>query len=121
MKPKTQQFVYWAPRVLTLLFAAFISLFALDVFDEGKGVWETTQALLIHLIPTWLVLIGLAIAWRREWLGAIEFTVLGIAYLLMAWGKFHWSVYAVISGSLFVLGALFLVNWIYRSDLRLRT
>ncbi|MBK9316624.1 MAG: hypothetical protein IPM55_20605 [Acidobacteria bacterium] len=121
MQKKTRQLVYWAPRVLALVFAAFISIFALDVFNEGYGFWQTIQALLMHLIPTALVLIGLAIAWRWEWLGALEFTALGIGYLIMAWGKFDWTAYAVISGPLFLLGALFLINWIYKSELRLRT
>ncbi|QQS47466.1 MAG: hypothetical protein IPM66_02050 [Acidobacteriota bacterium] len=121
MQKKTGQIIYWAPRILALAFAAFISLFALDVFSEGYGFWQTIVALLMHLIPTALVLIGLAIAWRWEWLGAIEFAALGIGYLIMAWGKFHWTAYAGISGPLFVLAALFLINWMYKSELRLRT
>ena len=59
--------LFWTPRVLCLLFAVFLSLFALDVFNEGYGFWKTILALLMHLIPTWIVLAILAISWRWEW------------------------------------------------------
>src|SRR5512136_208534 len=40
-----QQWLYWAPRVLCIVMAMFISLFALDVFGSGQGFWWTTLAL----------------------------------------------------------------------------
>lgn len=74
----------WSPRLLALAFAAFLALFALDVFAEGYGPWETVAALLMHLIPSLAVLAALAVAWRRERLGGALFLVLGAAYLLMS-------------------------------------
>ena len=72
----TKRVLFWTPRVLCILFAAFLSMFALDVFREAYGFGETIIALLIHLVPTILVGIVLAIAWRRDWVGMILFTVL---------------------------------------------
>jgi hypothetical protein len=69
----------------------------------------------VHLIPTYLVLIALAVAWRWQQVGAAIFIALGLLYIVMAWGRFHWSVYAVISGPLLLIGALFLLDWRYRS------
>jgi hypothetical protein len=37
--------------------------------------------------------------------------MLGVLYLVMFWGRFPWSVYALIAGPLFLLGALFLLSW----------
>ena len=121
MKKPMKRIVFWMPRVLCVLFAVFISLFALDVFGEGYGFWETIVALLMHLIPTGIILIALAIAWRWEWIGAILFVALGAWYVIMAWGEFDWIAYLLISGPLFLLGALFLVNWLYRAELRSST
>ena len=118
MNPMLQRTLHWTPRVLCLVFAGFISLFALDVFDGQHGFWPTLGAFVVHLVPTWLVLGALALAWRWEWLGGVLFTGLGILYLVSAWGRFHWSAYAVISGPLFVLGALFLWSWVERRDVR---
>ena len=40
--------LFWAPRFLTMLFALFLSIFALDVFAEAKGFLETLTALFAH-------------------------------------------------------------------------
>ena len=107
--------LFWAPRVLCILFAIFLSIFAADAFGEGRGFWETVLALLMHLIPCGIFLIVLAMAWRWEWVGAVVFLALGVLYLIFALARqFHWSAYVAISGPLFLVGALFLLNWIYR-------
>ena len=87
--------LFWTPRVLCLLFAVFLSLFALDVFNEGYGFWKTILALFMHLVPTWIVLAVLAISWRWEWAGALLFACLGTWYLISTWGRMHWSTYVV--------------------------
>ncbi len=111
MKPIIQKTLYWTPRILCLLFAGFISLFALDVFEESHGFWQTTLALVMHLIPTAILLVLLAVSWRWEWLGAVAFPGLGLVYIMMFWGRFRWPTYALIAGPLIVLGILFLVSW----------
>jgi hypothetical protein len=95
---------------LGLLFAIFISLFALDVFMEGYSFWETIWALLMHLIPTAIFLLALAIAWRWEWIGGVLFILLGILYIVLFWEPDGWEVYLIISGPLFLLGTLFLLD-----------
>jgi len=120
MNSSVKRVLFWSPRILCILFAAFLSLFALDVFGEGRGFWETILGLLIHLVPVYIVVIALVIAWRWEWVGTVLFTALAAFYLILAWGRFHWSVYATISGPLVLIGVLFLFNWLYRAQLRTR-
>lgn len=115
-----QRLLFWTPRALCILFAAFLSLFALDVFGEGYGFWRAILALLIHLVPTYIVVIVLVIAWRWEWVGAVLFTALALFYLVWTRGKFPWSTYLAMSGPLFLVGVLFLLNWLYRAELRTR-
>ena len=112
-----KSFLLWLPRVLSVLFAGFISLFALDVFGAGYGLWETIWALFVHLIPTWLILAAPAISWRWEWLGGVLFPLLGVLYIVTFRG-FQWSVYLGMAGPLFVIGDLFLSSWLYRKSLR---
>ncbi len=121
MDKLTKNSLFWTPRILCLLFAAFISIFAADAFGEGDGFWSTTLRLLLHLIPTATILATLAISWHREWVGGILFTALGVLYLILFWGRFPWSVYVTISGPLFVVGVLFLINWLCRAKLRATT
>jgi len=111
--------MYWTPRVLGVLFAMFLSLFALDVFGEGYGFWGTMLALLMHLVPVYLVVAALFVAWQWEPVGAMLFAALGVAYFVDAWGRFDWSTYALISGPLFLLGALFVADWVYRTKPRI--
>lgn len=118
MTETSKRLVYWAPRVLAIAFAAFLGIFALDVFSSPGDFRQKTLALFMHLIPTAIVLVILALAWRREWIGAILFPLLGVLYLTSAWGRFDWSTYFVIGGPLIALGALFLINWRNRANLR---
>src|SRR5215471_1910175 len=118
MKTPMKRLLYWSPRILCLLFAGFISMFALDVFDEYYGFWNVARALMLHLIPTWILLGVLVVSWRWEWVGGALFTGLGALYVIQVWGRFHWSTYAIISGPLVLMGGLFLANWFYRKQLR---
>jgi hypothetical protein len=114
MNTTAQRILFWTPRILCILFAIFISLFALDVFDQDAGLGETILALLIHLIPTYVVLIVLALAWRRAWIGAIAFIGLAAFYVVATRAREHWAAYLGISGPLVLTGVLFLADWLFR-------
>jgi hypothetical protein len=106
--------VHWAPRVIAIVFALFISVFALDVFSEGLGPLQTIGALLLHLIPTFLVLGLVAVAWRYEIVGAVVFAALGVVYILWSWGRFDWTSPVMIAGPMLLVAALFLADWVLR-------
>lgn len=110
MRERTRKWLYWLPRVAVLLFAAFVSLFALDVFDAGYSGRELLVALFMHLIPTLVMLGAIAVAWRREWVGALFLIGWALFYVMRA-RDFGAGVYAIMAGLPFVLGLLFLLNW----------
>jgi hypothetical protein len=118
MNDRTKRLLFWAPRILSILFAVFLALFALDVFDEGFGFWGAILALLIHLVPSILVLAVLAIAWHREWVGGIVFIGLSVWYVVSLWGKFPLLTDLLIAGPPVLVGTLFLLNWRYRAELQ---
>jgi len=111
MKKPVHPVLYWIPRGLVILEAIFISLFALDVFGEGYDFLTLLQALAMHLLPTALVMIALAIAWRWERIGGILLIALGAYYILRFGRSFHWTASLVIAGPLLLAGLLFLVDW----------
>jgi len=113
-----KKLLYWAPRTICIVFTVLISFFAIDVFGESKGIWETILALLMHLIPTFILVVILVITWRREWIGGILFIALGFLYIINMWGQFPLMTYIVVAGPLIITGILFLLNWKYREDLR---
>ena len=108
---------FWAPRILTILFALFMSLFALDVFDETNGVLQTLGAFVVHLTPTFLVVVLLVLAWRWELIGAVAFAGLAVTYVVMMWGRFPFVTYATIAGPLLLISGLFFLSWRQRPSL----
>ena len=115
MKRSAKQILFWSPRVLGILIAVFVSLFALDVLGEGYSIVETIVALAMHLIPTFVILIVLGIAWRWEWIGGFLFVTLGVLYITLFWEPSNLPAYLVISGPLFLTGILFLLDGCYHS------
>ncbi len=102
--------LYWSPRILSIAFVLFLSLFALDVFGAYTG-WELVTALLIHLLPSF-VLLGVAIiSWKYDMVGAVAFLGFAVFYVLMVGFDRPWSWYAGISGPAALVGLLFLLNW----------
>jgi len=111
-----KKWIYWLPRILSILFILFLSLFSLDVFGNNYTFWETVLGLLMHNIPSIILTILLIIAWRYELVGAIGFILGGLIYigsLLMnaqfEWYMLSWSL--IISGPAFVIGILWILNW----------
>ena len=74
----------------------------------------------MHLIPTFLIVAVLVVSWRREWIGGVLFIALGVLNVVWAWDKpfARWYVLLAISGPPVLTGALFLLNWCYRAELR---
>lgn len=75
------KWLYWSPRICCIILVAFMSLFALDVFQEGYTLGEMLLAFLMHMLPMIALAVVLAIAWRWTWVGAIIF---GVAALLLS-------------------------------------
>ena len=118
MEPWLRRLLYWTPRAIALLFAAFVSLFAMDVFGAEYSPWQVTLALLIHLIPSFVLLAATALAWRWEWIGAVVLAGWAIWYTIMTWGSFPFSVYLLMSILPLTVGLLFLLNWLFRQEIR---
>ena len=119
VKQPVKRLLYWAPRILGLVIGLFLGLFAFDVFGHGHGFLETALAFIVHLIPTALVLIALAIGWQWELAGALLFLGLGVCYAVMAFGHPTWIL--IVAGPIFLVSFLFLLSWIYRKDPQLPT
>ena len=98
----------WAPRALCILFIAFVSLFALDVFNEGHSFWRTVVDLMMHLIPSFVMVAALVLAWRWEWVGAVMFIVCGAFFIAIGRGV---GVKVTFAAPCFLAAWLFFVNW----------
>ena len=96
----------WAPRVLLICVAAFLSIFAFNVFSDGRPLGWTLVALAMHLIPSALVLLIVLIGWNFEWVGAVAAGALALLYAQ----NLPWTNSLIITGPLVVVAALYAAN-----------
>ncbi len=70
---------HWLPRILCIVAILFISMFALDSFEPGFTIWQQLARFFIHLIPSYVLIAILIIAWKWEKAGGIIFIIIGLA------------------------------------------
>ncbi|MEI6886003.1 MAG: hypothetical protein WCO02_16030 [Bacteroidota bacterium] len=80
---------HWAPRVLGILAILFVSMFSLDVFQAGMPLKDIILGWLMHMIPSFVLIIVLIIAWKWEKIGGIIFLSIGLAFSpFIFWGNY---------------------------------
>lgn len=72
--------LYWSPRILCIMAILFVSLFALDAFDPRLTLLQQIGGFLIHLIPSFVLLACLIVAWKWELIGGIILASIGIGF-----------------------------------------
>ena len=65
---------------------------------------------MMHLIPAFLILITVIIAWKKELIGVILLLALGVLHVVSN-SDFPVNVYVVIDGLLLLLSGLFFISW----------
>ncbi|MBU0758678.1 MAG: hypothetical protein KKF44_11525 [Nanoarchaeota archaeon] len=101
---------YYTPRVLSVFYLLFISMFSFDVFGEGYAFWEMILGFFMHLLPSFVLLTITIIAWKKEKLGGILF--IGLSIIFTVFFKTYMEIisFLLISFPLFFIGVLFLFN-----------
>lgn len=114
-KRKVGRFVYWTPRILSIIFLLFLAMMSLDVFSSGLSLGQTLVALFMHNIPAIVLLVVLIISWKHEIVGGVAFILAGLLYIaLLMRNPFEWYYLAwavQISGVSFLIGILFIIGW----------
>ena len=109
MKRRFFSVIVWSARIVGIGTSAFLAMFALDALGAGKPLWQTVTDLLVHLMPSLAVLAVVILSWRRQWLGALAFVSLAVAYALLVNFRPDWVL--AISGPLLTAGLLFFWAW----------
>lgn len=111
--------IFWTPRILSILFVLFLVLFSLDIFDICNGFWSCALGLLMHNLPAIILGILVWLSWKREIIGGIAFFLFGLIYIVfviasMFSSGFEWYYFAWIvqfSGVSFFVAILYLIGW----------
>ena len=118
-KKRVGKWLFWTPRIISIIFILFLSLFSLDIFGNNYTFWQTILGLFMHNIPSLILLVILIISWKHELVGAIAFAIGGLVYLAMILRniltdisllyQLVWSIQ--IAGPAFLISYLFYLNY----------
>jgi hypothetical protein len=119
---------HWSPRIICILAILFVSIFATDAFSPGLSIWQQLGGFIIQLIPSFILLAFLFVAWKWELLGGIILLVTGLALspfiFTLNHNRNHFSVGAslgvvmMITFPFVVVGILFIIsNYLKKKEL----
>jgi hypothetical protein len=110
---------HWIPRILCIIAILFISMFALDAFAPGIPLWIQLRDFLMHLVPTYLLILILWFAWMNEKWGGLLFIAVGaLTGILVFLMNYHrtgsvlagLSIVLLINVPVIMVGVLFMIS-----------
>lgn len=121
------QVLHWLPRILCIMAILFISLFALDAFVPGLPIWKQLADFSVHLIPSFVLVACLVLAWKWELIGGILFVFIGLTLSPFIYQMNYHRTHSVsmslviilmITFPFVVVGALFILSHIVKKNLQ---
>lgn len=100
-----KKFIYYLPRVLSILIIAFFAMFIL----EGLSPEFNWQDSLAHLVLALVVLLITIAAWKWPKIGGWFFFLFGLKYLLDVFDT-EWLNGLIVGGIPLLTGILFLIE-----------
>jgi len=100
------KFIYYLPKILTILIVVFMAMFILEGFSPGFG-WQDS---LMHLLMTLIALGATILAWKRPKIGGWIFVLLGLLIYLNMIFRQQWWGGIIIGGIPLLTGILFLME-----------
>ena len=106
--------IAWTARIFSILFTLFITMFAFDVFTEGASLKEMIIGFTMHLIPTFVLIFVLAVAWKHKLPGGILYIAASLLFVIMTK-----AVAVILYVPVFVIGLLYIISW-YKEKHKIR-
>jgi hypothetical protein len=110
---------HWLPRIICILAILFVSMFAADAFAPGLTILQQLAAFFMHLIPSFILLAFLVVAWKWEFIGGIIFVLIALGtspFVFMLNYRMNHSIWmsleviTLITFPFFVVGILFIIS-----------
>ncbi len=102
--------LFWIPRVLAILFILFLSIFALDVFEVEAPFIQKLVGFLVHLVPSFALIIALLVSWRKPLIGGTIFILMGLSFTFLFKTYQSLLTFSTISLPAIIIGALFIIS-----------
>lgn len=98
----------WSARILAIAYALFQSLFGLDVFTGEAGLFQELLAFLIHIIPSLVIYLIVALFWRRPEICAYCFFAMSILFTLVFRTYYDVLLFAILTLPIALIGLFYL-------------
>lgn len=111
--------LHWTPRIICILAILFISMFAADSFSPELTFWQQIAGFIMHLIPSFILIALLIVAWKWEYIGGIFFIVIALGLspfvFMLNYNRNHsvgmsLGIILAITFPFVVVGALFIIS-----------
>jgi len=111
-KSRTTRFLQWTARVFGALVASYWLYLLILSLIYGSFSWDVESIIMAGLVTG--PIIGVVIAWFREFIGGIFLLFIAIAHSIFAFidaGHNKGLAMLISGGPFFVIGLLFIVAW----------
>ena len=121
-----EMIIHWSPRILGIGAILLVSMFSLDAFEPGLPLSRQLLNFMIHLIPSYVLLILLVIGWKKPYVGGILFVIAGVILspfvYILNYNRTHsvWislTIILMITVPFLVVGILFLISHFQNKNL----
>jgi hypothetical protein len=98
---------------LAILYVLFLSVFALDAFGGNLSLGKQIIGFIIHLVPSFLLLILIAISRRYPLIGGVMFVLCSIGFTIVFSHDSHfWFQFLLFSLIPFIVGLLYITSFV---------
>ena len=100
------KFIFYFPRILSVLIVSFFAVFILEGLDPDFG-WQDSA---MHAVLALIASAAAVLAWKKPKIGGGVFIVFGILFSLRGVFSSEWPVAVIVGGVPLIAGILFLVG-----------
>jgi hypothetical protein len=102
-------------RTLSVVMILFFTLFSLDAFGGDVSIWFQIGGFLIHMLPTFVIILATLLSWRNPKLGGFAFLLLSALSVVFFRSYRNIYTFVLVSGLPMTIGAILLLGQNKRS------
>lgn len=110
MSKRKHPVLFWLPRGSSIAMALFLAFLSCDALNDPAPWWIILMGLVVHLIPSLIVVAMLIAAWNKPILGAISFFIAGV---FMTVAQIQNSKVDSAPNIILLAGPLFLIGYLF--------
>jgi hypothetical protein len=120
---KAGEILFWTPRLMCIVAIVVMSMLSFDAFKPEFSSWHQIRTFILHMVPSFTLILLLLLAWRKELTGGTIFIVVGMLLSVFLYRynyqEYHSFIKSFVPVALVALpfcltGILFVVDYFYK-------